>query len=64
MTADVNGKINLRTAQKLASWASRYGKICPVMRPFCGALNRLIAGRLEPHAVFLISVETRIAIKS
>ena len=55
--------MKLRTAQKLASWASRYGKICRVMRPFCGALNRMISGRLDPHASFPISAEAAIAIK-
>ena len=63
ISCDIHGPMGLRTAQKLASWASRYGKICRVMRPFCGALNRLIAGRLDPHARFLISAEARIAIK-
>jgi hypothetical protein len=45
ITVDINGSMTLRVAQRLASQASRYGKICRVMRPFCGALNRLIAGR-------------------
>ncbi len=60
----VNVNVYGTTAQKLASWASRYGKICRVLRPFCGALNRLIAGRLDPHASFPVSAEARIAIKS
>ena len=55
--------MTLRTAQKLASWSSRYGKICRVMRPFSGALNRLIADQLEPHATFPLSLEARIAIQ-
>ena len=55
--------MSLRTAQKLASWGSRYGKICRVMRPFCGALNRLIAGRTETNASSPVSSEVRIAIK-
>ena len=64
VNVNVYGTMGLRTAQKLASWASRYGKICRVLRPFCGALNRLIAGRLDPHASFPVSAEARIAIKS
>ena len=59
----VEGMMTLRMAQRLASWASRYGKICRVMRPFCGALNRLITGRTEIHASFPLPVEARIAIK-
>jgi hypothetical protein len=55
--------MNVRTAQKLSSWSSRYGKIRRVMRPFCGALNRLIAGRTEVHATFHLSKESQIAIK-
>ena len=38
ITTDVVERVNLRSAQRLASWATRYGKICRVMRPFCGAL--------------------------
>ena len=63
-TIDLDGAMALRTAQKLASWASRCGKICRVIRPFCGALNRLMAGRTESHATFPISAEAHIAIKS
>ena len=63
ISLNMEGKISLRTAQRLASWASRYGKICRVMRPFCGALNRLIAGRVEAHASFILSVEAKIAVK-
>ena len=64
ITVDINGSMTLRIAQRLASQASRYGKICRVMRPFCGALNRLIAGRTSVHAAFLVPEEARIAIKS
>jgi hypothetical protein len=45
---DVNKRLNLRTVQRLASWGTRYGKICRVMRPFCGALNCLTWGRKDP----------------
>jgi hypothetical protein len=60
-SVDIGGKMNVRTAQKLSSWSSRYGKICRVMRPFCG--GRLIAGRTEVHATFHLSKESQIAIK-
>jgi hypothetical protein len=64
ITVDINGPMTLRVAQRLASQASRYGKICRVMRPFCGVLNRLIAGRTSVHASFAIPEEAKIAIKS
>ena len=63
MAIDLSRKSNLKTMQKLASWGSRYGRICRLMRPFCGALNRAIAGRLDRHATFTLSEETRIAIR-
>ena len=63
ISINLAGKMTLRVAQRLASWASRYGKICRVMRPFCGALNRLMAGRVEVHASFFLSEESKIAIK-
>ena len=58
VSCNAHETMGLRTAQELASWASRYDKICRVTRPFCGALNRLIAGRLDP-----VSAEARIVIK-
>ena len=62
-TTDVGLRINLRTAQRLASWGARYGKICRVMRPFCGALNRLTQGRTDPHALFPLTQEAIVAIE-
>ena len=47
-TTDVNARVNLRTAQRLASWGTRYAKICRVMRPFCSYLNTW--GRTDAHA--------------
>lgn len=55
--------VNLRCSQRIASWASRYGKICRVMRPFCGALNRMMGRRLNPHVSLPLSTEAAIAIK-
>ena len=47
MAIDPSGKTSLKTMQRLASCGSRYGRICRIMRPFCGALNRAMAGRLD-----------------
>ena len=63
VSTDLQQRINLRTAQRLASWGTRYGKICRVMRPFCGALNRLTQGRTDPHALFHVSDEAKVAIQ-
>ena len=47
ITTDVVERVNLRSAQRLASWATRYGKICRVMRPFLwGALHGVGPTRL------------------
>ena len=63
MSTDVTRRINLRQAQRLASWGTRYGKICRVMCPFCSALNRVTWGRTDPHALFFLSFEAVIAIQ-
>lgn len=63
ITADVEARFNLPQAQKLASWGTRYGKICRVMRPFCGALNRLTVGRKSKHALFHLSAEASVAVQ-
>lgn len=59
---DLDAKISLHKAQQLASWGSRYGRICRVTRPSCGALNRLTLGRTSPHARLALLTEARIAI--
>ena len=64
LTVDLAAPMSLKTAQRLASWGSRYGKICRAMRPFCGALNRLTAGRTDRHATFLVSQEAKVAIRA
>ena len=52
LTINVEEHMFVKTAQRLASWASRYRKICRVMRSFCGALNRLSVGRTDIYASF------------
>jgi hypothetical protein len=63
ISTDVRGRINLRTAQRLASWGTRYAKICRVMRPFCTALHRATWGRTDDFALFFIPTEAVIAIQ-
>ena len=63
ISTDVTQRVNLKTAQRLASYGTRYGKICRVMRPFCGALNRVTWGRADEHALFHLSVEAVVAIQ-
>ena len=63
LSVDLYQQMDVKTAQCLASWASRYSKICRALRPFCGALHRLSAGRTQPHAKFMLSEEARIAIR-
>lgn len=60
---DLTKRLNLRTAQRIASWGTRYGTICRVMRPFCGALNCLTWGRKDPYALFHITPEATVAIQ-
>jgi hypothetical protein len=63
ISTDTSKRLNLRHAQMLASWGTRYGMICRVMRPFCGALNRMTWGRTEQHALFFMSEEAIIAVQ-
>jgi hypothetical protein len=56
-TTELDVKVTLKTAEKLASWGSRYSKICRAMRPFCGALHRATAGLKCRHALFLFPEE-------
>jgi hypothetical protein len=63
ITIDVTKRTKLPIEQRLASLGTRYGKICRVMRPFRGALNRATVGRKETHALFHWSSEAIIAIQ-
>ena len=63
LSVDLEGQMDLRTAQRLASYGSRYGKICRVMRPFCGALNGMTTGRTATHVSFFLSPEAQVAIQ-
>lgn len=62
-TTALDDKLTLKTAEKLASWGSRYSKICRAMRPFCGALHRATAGLKNRHALFSLPEEAQMAIR-
>ena len=62
-TIDLDKKLKLSTAEKLASWGSRYSKICRAMRPFCGALHRATSGRISRHVQFYLPEEAQRAIR-
>lgn len=62
-TIDVQARLNLKQAQRLASYGTRYGKICRVMRLFCSYLNRVTWGRTAPQALFFLSAEAIVAIQ-
>jgi hypothetical protein len=62
-TTNVKARINLKSAQRLASWGTRYGKICRVMRPFCSYLYRVTWGRTSSQALFYLSSEAIVAVQ-
>ena len=63
LEVDLTAPISLTEAQRLASWDSRYGKICRVMRRFVGALHRLTVGRTSHHATFDLTEKAKVAIR-
>jgi hypothetical protein len=63
ISTDVRGRINLRAAQRLASWGTRYAEMCRLMRPFCTALYRGTWGRTDEFALFFIPTATVVAIQ-
>jgi hypothetical protein len=58
-TTNVKARINLKSAQRLASWGTRYGK----MRPFCSYLYRVTWGRTSSQALFFLSSEAIVAVR-
>lgn len=56
LSIDTSVPMTVKSAQRLASWASRYGKICRAKRPFASSLHRLSTGRTDLHATFLPSL--------
>ena len=56
LNVDLHGTMKVKTMQKLASWASRYGKICIYMKPLISVLYAEYAGRGD-HTSFPLSVK-------
>lgn len=50
------GTVSVRTMERLASWASRYGLVCRNMRPWCKRLYAAYAGRNQ-NAVITLTEE-------
>jgi hypothetical protein len=63
ISTDTTKRINLKAAQRLASYGSQYGRICRVMRPFSSALHRMTWDRRSSHTVFWLPEEAIIAIR-
>jgi hypothetical protein len=63
ISTDVTKRVNLKTAQRLASYSTRYGRICQVMRPFSSALYWVTWGRTSNHALFWLSQAAIIAMQ-
>jgi hypothetical protein len=62
-TVDLKRKVPVRVVEKLASWSSRYGAICPAMKPFSRALYSLIGGLTNRCALIPFTVEAQRAVR-
>ena len=61
LSIDIQANITVKSLQKLASWASRYGEVCRYMKPFNRALYSAYAGK-RTTGDFPIPADTRSAI--
>ncbi|KAJ1393592.1 hypothetical protein B484DRAFT_277253, partial [Ochromonadaceae sp. CCMP2298] len=61
MAVDEERPVPVRTMQCLASWASRYAKVCVYMAPFVRMLNNSYRGRRQ-HASIKLSIAAKLAI--
>mmetsp|Transcript_6972 Transcript_6972/g.15184 ORF Transcript_6972/g.15184 Transcript_6972/m.15184 type:complete len:762 (-) Transcript_6972:5-2290(-) len=61
MAVDEDRPVPVRTMQCLASWASRYAKVCIYMSPFVRMLNNAHRGRRQ-HASIKLGVAAKLAI--
>ncbi|KAJ1417340.1 hypothetical protein B484DRAFT_400865, partial [Ochromonadaceae sp. CCMP2298] len=61
MAVDVEKPVPVRTMQCLASWASRYAKVCVYMAPFVRMLNNAHRGRHQ-HASVRLCTAAKIAV--
>lgn len=57
LIVDETRKVPVRVMQKLASWASRYGKVCPLIKPFAGTLYGSYKGILNHNASIQLDAE-------
>jgi hypothetical protein len=55
--------VGITTMEQLASFASRYSKVCRSMRPFCVALYSSYTGRKNLQATFTLDIEAQLAIR-
>jgi hypothetical protein len=62
-TVDLKVKVPIRVVEKLASWSSRYGAICPAMKPFSRALYSLIGGVTNRCALVDFTIEAQRAVR-
>ena len=53
VSVDSDGGIAVRTIERLASWAQRYGEICVYMQPFRHHLYNLLRGRGRHVTIYL-----------
>jgi hypothetical protein len=62
-SVDLRPKVPVRVVEKLASWSSRYGVICPAMKPFSRSLYSLIGGLTNRCALVPFSVDAQRAVR-
>jgi hypothetical protein len=62
LSIDLDSKVSRATLECLASWASRYAEICPLMAPFIRALYNAYKGR-DRHSVFSIPSNAQCSIR-
>jgi hypothetical protein len=60
---DETGPVNLKCMERLASFGSRYSRICRAMRPFCVYLYASYTGRRNVNATFSLLPEAQLTIK-
>ena len=58
LTVDETRPVRVSVLEKLASWASRYGKVCPLMRPFISMLYGSFAGLRNHNVAINLGPET------
>jgi hypothetical protein len=63
VSVDLSAKVTVKFMQKLASWGSRYGEVCVIMRPLVRALYNSYRGKADHTSFHFTKDQCRVVVR-